>query len=165
MKKRFVSDATAEEQAFTPVPEGTYVAELCAIKPGCDKNGDDFWGVTLKVLSGPIDSPDQQYTGKLVFDFWSFSESQFAEARLKHRLRCLSIFDTTKGTEVELNPDDFLGRQCRIDTCISDYDGKKSAKVSNFGYSETEGNDEKKAAQIATAQTKAAEIEHGKLPF
>ena len=165
MKKRFATDTTGDGETFVIIPEGTYIAEISAVRPGTDKNGADYWSVTLRVVSGPVDEPNPQFAGKVVLDFWSGRETPFLENQLKHRLKVFGVTNVGLGSEVELDPQQFIGQRARIDTKIEEYNGKKSAKVEPFGYSPVTGNDNAVSAAADAQADTAAKDEQGDLPF
>jgi hypothetical protein len=164
MRKTFVNDSTGEN-TFTPVDEGTYLVEVIQIGEKEDKNGYPFWGVRLKVVAGPMDKPNPEWVGKLVFDNWFMSPDPTLENQLVHRLRAFGC-QVSKGDDFEMLEADFVGKQCLIDVHHETYQGKVNAKPDQFGYSKVEPEvAEATKASVAKAVATNLEAEQGSIPF
>lgn len=102
--------STVEDaKAFTPLPEGQYVAEVSSVEETTTNRGEPMWKLRLKVLEGP-------HAGRFLFDNLVFSPK--ALKRVKFVCARLGL-DTTG--EVDLTPRLLRGRTARVTVTIEDY--------------------------------------------
>ena len=105
-----------------PVPAGTYVCRAVAVEETTTRHGDEMWRVRFSIEEGP-------HRGRLLWDNLPFSEAALPRAKLA----CDALGLDTEG-EVDLSPDELLGRRCRLRITLETYKGRRRNKVAYDGY-------------------------------
>jgi hypothetical protein len=105
-----------DAKTFTPVPEGTYLAEVNSVEQTTTGKGNEMWKLKLKILEG-------EHAGRHLFD-----NLVFASAAMKRiKLVCSRLGLDTSG-ELDLTPAMLRGRAALVTVQIEEYvddDGKE----------------------------------------
>jgi hypothetical protein len=94
---------------FQPVPEGRYLVKLAEIEEDRTRNGDEMWKLRLVIQKG-------DHAGRFLFDNLVFSRKAIGRVKAV----CASLGVDVTG-EVNLTPEDLIGRQCMVATYVEDY--------------------------------------------
>ena len=76
-----------ENQQFTVIPEGDYVAEIVKVEETKTKNEDDMWKVQFKVIEG-------DHKGTSIFTYLVFNEGGYGN--IKKLYKEIGGFDLAK---------------------------------------------------------------------
>ena len=107
-----------EEQQFTIVPEGDYVAEIKKVEETKTKKDDDMWKVQFQILEG-------DFKGNNVFSFFVFNDGGYGN--IKKLYKEIGGFDLAKSHNCV--PSDIEGEKVIITVAISEYTNKDGNKV------------------------------------
>lgn len=107
-----------EEQQFTIIPEGEYVAEIAKVEEKKTKKGDDMWNVQFKIIEG-------EHKGASIFTFLVFNEGGYGN--IKKLYKEIGGFDLAKTHNCV--PSDIDGEKVVITVAISEYTNKDGQKV------------------------------------
>lgn len=107
-----------EEQQFTIIPEGEYVAEIKKGEETKTKKGDDMWKVQFQILDG-------DFKGKNVTSFFVFNDGGYGN--IKKLYKAIGGFDLAKTHNCV--PSDIEGEKVIITVAISEYTNKDGQKV------------------------------------
>lgn len=107
-----------EEQQFTIIPEGEYVAEIKKGEETKTKKGDDMWKVQFQILDG-------DFKGKNVTSFFVFNDGGYGN--IKKLYKAIGGFDLAKTHNCVLI--DIEGEKVIITVAISEYTNKDGQKV------------------------------------
>jgi hypothetical protein len=120
------------DNQYEPIPDGTYLCQLEAVKDGYTaKDGHEMWKLEWVLLP-------EKYAGRKLFDNLVFSEK--AAQRVKFVCSRLGL-DVTQA--IDLTPGMLIGKQAWVTTYINDYTNqegqkRKSNKIPWDGYDEVE---------------------------
>ena len=107
-----------EEQQFTIIPEGEYVAEIKKAEETKTKKDDDMWKVYFQILDG-------DFKGKNVTSFFVFNDGGYGN--IKKLYKAIGGFDLAKTHNCV--PIDIEGEKVIITVAISEYTNKDGQKV------------------------------------
>ena len=107
-----------EEQQFTIIPEGEYVAEIKKAEETKTKKDDDMWKVYFQILDG-------DFKGKNVTSFFVFNDGGYGN--IKKLYKAIGGFDLAKTHNCV--PCDIEGEKVIITVAISEYTNKDGQKV------------------------------------
>ena len=107
-----------EEQQFTIIPEGEYVAEIKKVEETKTKKDDDMWKVQFQILDG-------DFKGKNVTSFFVFNDGGYGN--IKKLYKAIGGFDLAKTHNCV--PIDIEGEKVIITVAISEYTNKDGQKV------------------------------------
>ena len=107
-----------EEQQFTIIPEGEYVAEIKKVEETKTKKDDDMWKVQFQILDG-------DFKGKNVTSFFVFNDGGYGN--IKKLYKAIGGFDLAKIHNCV--PIDIEGEKVIITVAISEYTNKDGQKV------------------------------------
>ena len=123
------------QATYDPVPVGQYLCVVEKVKPRTTKDGDEMWGLGLKILQG-------QHAGRFVWDNMVFSE----RALPRVKLICSRLgLDVSRAWDVTI--DDVGGRKVNVNVQTEEYTDKegniRSRNVVPYdGYEEVEDSDD-----------------------
>lgn len=125
-----------ENQQFTVIPEGDYVAEIKKVEETKTKKDDDMWKVQFQILEG-------DHKGSNVFSFFVFNEGGYGN--IKKLYKEIGGFDLAKTHNCV--PSDIEGEKVIISVTITEYTNKEGNKVKSNsiaygGFSSIENGDE-----------------------
>ena len=109
-----------EEQQFTIIPEGEYVAEIKKVEETKTKKDDDMWKVQFQILDG-------DFKGNNVTSFFVFNDGGYGN--IKKLYKEIGGFDLAKTHNCV--PSDIEGEKLIITVQISEYTNKNGEKVKN----------------------------------
>ena len=109
-----------ENQQFTVIPEGDYVAEIAKVEEKTTKKGDDMWNVQFKITEG-------EHKGASIFTFLVFNEGGYGN--IKKLYKEIGGFDMAKAHNCV--PSDIEGEKVIISVVIGEYTNKNGDKVKN----------------------------------
>lgn len=109
-----------ENQTFTVIPEGDYVAEIIKVDETKTKNDDDMWKVQFKVLDG-------DFKGTSIFTYLVFNDGGYGN--IKKLYKEIGGFDLAKTHNCV--PSDIEGEKVIITVNIGEYTNKDGQKVKN----------------------------------
>ena len=107
-----------EEQQFTIIPEGEYVAEIKKVEETKTKKDDYMWKVKFQILDG-------DFKGKNVTSFFVFNDGGYGN--IKKLYKAIGGFDLAKTHNCV--PIDIEGEKVIITVAISEYTNKDGQKV------------------------------------
>ena len=107
-----------EEQQFTIIPEGEYVAEIKKVEETKTKKDDDMWKVQFQILDG-------DFKGNNVTSFFVFNDGGYGN--IKKLYKEIGGFDLAKTHNCV--PSDIEGEKVAITVAISEYSKKEGQKV------------------------------------
>jgi hypothetical protein len=110
------------------LPKGRYLCNVYAIEKKANNKGDGFYiQWTLKVSA---DHPDEDYTGRTLYYITSLKQD--ALWNLKRTLIALGDEPDDLDQELDIEPEDYLGRQCVADCKTEMYQGEPKTRVSRI---------------------------------
>lgn len=109
-----------ENQTFTVIPEGDYVAEIIKVDETKTKNDDDMWKVQFKVIDG-------DHKGSSIFSYFVFNDGGYGN--IKKLYKEIGGFDLAKTHNCV--PSDIEGEKLIITVNIGEYTNKDGQKVKN----------------------------------
>lgn len=124
-KKGISVDFTDVESGGRKVPDGDYEAEIVKIEEKESSAGNDMLVFTWKILSGAG-------KGGRVYD----NVSLLPQALWRFKTLLEVLGEEVPDGAMEIDPEDLIGKTCRLEITNEKYEGQDRPKVTNFGASE-----------------------------
>lgn len=130
-KKTILVDMEGVESGGRKVDDGDYTAVVHKVEQKESKEGNEMLVVQWKITS-------KSSKGSIVYDNVSLLPQ--ALWRLKTILECIG--EEVPDGVLELDPDDLVGKEARIEITNEKYEGKDRPKITGFGSLEDKGTDD-----------------------